>query len=122
MYMGKIKSVIFFRSFNSKWENTKYTIDTKAICTERVTAAHTTQTRAMFWTLKHSTSYQCFSRLKKGNEKEIITHFLEAWKMLTKYCLCHISWRIFKSHEIVSGKTVRNKSFFFLKICRALTW
>lgn len=89
-----------------------YAFDTKAICTVRVTAAHTTQTRTMFWTLKHSTSYQRFSLLKKGNEKEIITHFLEAWKMLTKYCLCHISWRIFKSCEIVSEKTVRNKSFF----------
>lgn len=87
---GKDQVSNVFQEFNSKWEYIKYTFNAKAICTESVTAAHTTQTRTMFWTLKRSTSYQCFSLLKKGNEKEIITHFLEAQKMLTKYCLCHI--------------------------------
>lgn len=65
---GKIKSNIF-REVNREWENIKYTFNTKAICTERVTAAHTIQATATFWTLKHLTSYQCFSSSKKGKWK-----------------------------------------------------
>lgn len=65
------------------------TIDIKVICPERVTAAYTMQTRNMFWALKPFTSYQYIPRLKRGNEKEIITHFLDAWKMVIKYCFCH---------------------------------